>query len=191
MSQERRGVILYGYGVEAVAEALRAFDPRYVLADRVVRQPGQVAVLCRAQAAEADAVREATPDVAWLVVELYKPDADVIHARDPVLFLNTSKVDPRMAARAIDQPDLMVWYEVVNPIRTITIDGAPPAHDYSSIGFVVPDGHRMVAHAVKAAMPAPQCIPADAEHVLRSNDLWALAQLRPIEVCRDCVRRHG
>ena len=191
MGRGQRGVILYGYDVQAFAEALRALDSHYVLTDHVVAQPGQVPVLRCTRAAEADAVREATPGIAWLVVELYRPGADVVHARDPVLCLNASKVDPKAAARAIDQPDLVVWYEIVNPIRTVTVDGGPPANDYSNIGFVVPEGHRMVAHAVKAAKPAPPCLPGDAELVLRSDDLWALAWSRPTEMCQDCVRRHG
>jgi hypothetical protein len=35
VSGKRRGAIFYGYGVDAVAEALRELDPRYVLVDRV------------------------------------------------------------------------------------------------------------------------------------------------------------
>jgi hypothetical protein len=66
-----------------------------------------------------------------LVVELYRRELDVEHARDPLLLLNTSKVDPVMAARAIDEPDLVIWYEVINPIRAVTVDGGPAADDYS------------------------------------------------------------
>jgi len=125
VDEERRGVVLYGSGVDVVAEALRELDPRYVPADRLAPEPGQVLVLGRRNGAEADAVREAEPGVAWLVVELYRPGVDVRHARDPLLLLNVSKVGPREAARAIDQPDVVIWYEVINPIRVITVDGGP------------------------------------------------------------------
>jgi hypothetical protein len=191
VDEERRGVVLYGSGVGVVAEALRELDPRYVPADRVAPEPGQVLVLGRLNGAEADAVREAEPGVAWLVVELYRPEVDVGHAQDPLLFLNVSKVGPREAARAIDQPDVVIWYEVINPVRVITVDGGPVADDYSTLDLVVPDGHRMVAHAVGADGAAPECLPGDAERVLRSHDLWALGQLGEIEMCRVCTLRHG
>jgi hypothetical protein len=190
VSEERRGVILYGSGVDAVAEALRKLDPRYVLADHVTPESGLVPVLRCPQGAEADAVRAAVPDVAWLVVELYRPGVAVEHAGDPLLVLNAAKVDPGTAARAIHQPDLVIWYEVINPVRVTTVDGGPAADDYSNIVVIVPDGHRMVAHAVNAGGVAPHCLPGDADQVLRSHDLWVLARSRKIEVCQACALRH-
>jgi hypothetical protein len=92
--EERRGVILYGFAVDAVAEALRKLDPRYVLADRVAAEPRTVPVLRYRHGAEAAAAREAAPDVAWLVVELYRPYSAVEHASDPLMALNTARVDP-------------------------------------------------------------------------------------------------
>jgi hypothetical protein len=73
VSEEQQGVVLYGYGVDGVAEALRELDPRYVLVDRVAPESGEVPVLHCLHGAEADAVREAAPGVVWLVVELYRP----------------------------------------------------------------------------------------------------------------------
>jgi hypothetical protein len=191
VSEEQQGVVLYGFGVDAVAEALRELDPRYVLVDGAAPELGRVPVLRCLNGGAADAVREATPGVAWLVVELYRPGVDVEHARGPLLALNTSKVDPGIAARAIDQPDLEVWYEVINPVRVTTVDGEPPADDYSNIEIIVPDGHRMVAHAVKAGGAVPKCLPGNAERVLPSHDLWALTRLRKTEVCQACTARHG
>ncbi|BCB78272.1 hypothetical protein GCM10022251_31330 [Phytohabitans flavus] len=190
MSDERRGVILYGATVIAVAEALRELDPRYVPLDRVAPAPGQVPVLCCLHGAEADAAREAAPGIAWLVVELYRPGADVEHAHHPALVLNTSKFDPETAARVIDQPDLVTWYEIINPIRAITVDGRPPANDYSNIAFIEPDGHRIVAHAVRVEGPAPECLPTDTKAVLQSHDAWALARPPKIDVCQACALRH-
>jgi hypothetical protein len=126
-----------------------------------------------------------------LAVELHRPEVDVGHARDPLLFLNMSKVSPREAARAIDQPDVVIWYEVINPVRVITVDGGPVADDYGNLELVVPDGHRMVAHAVVADGAAPECLPSAAERVLRSHDLWALGQLGEVEMCQVCTVRHG
>jgi hypothetical protein len=191
VSQEQRAVVLYGHGVDAVAEALADLDPRYVLTDRLAVESGQVAVLRCRLAAQADAARDAAPGVAWLVVELYRPEVDVGHARNPLLLLNTSKVDPGTAARAIDQPDLVIWYEVINPVRVTTADGGPAADDYSNITIIVPDGHRMVAHAVRVGGATPDCLPGDASQVLRSQDLWALARLQKIEMCQACILRHG
>ncbi|MEV6370429.1 hypothetical protein AB0L86_26455 [Micromonospora musae] len=191
MSEEQRGVVLYGYGVDAVAEALRELDPRYVLVDRVAPESGQVPVPRCPHGAEADAAREAAPGVAWLVVELYRPEVDIERARDPLLLMNTSKVDPGMAARAIDQPDLEIWYEVINPIRATTVDGGPASDDYSNVAIIVPGGHRMVAHAVRAGGAVPECLPGGAEQVLPSHDLWALAPLGKNDVCRACTARHG
>lgn len=191
VSEEQRGVVLYGFEVDAVAEALRELDARYVLVDRVAPESGRVPVLRCLHGAEADAVREAAPGVAWLVVELYQPRVDVEHAHGPLLALNTSKVDHGTAARAIHQPDLEVWYEVVNPVRATTTDGKPAAEDYSNIEIIMPDGHRMVAHAVKAGGAAPDCLPANAELVLPSHDLWALTRLGRTEVCQVCTARHG
>lgn len=191
VSDERPGVILYGYGVDAVAGALCALDPRYVLVDRVAPEPGRVPVLRYRNGAQADEARNAAPDVAWLVVELYRPDVVVGHARDPLLVLNAAMVDPGMAARAIDQSDLVTWYEIIDPVRVTTVDGGPPADDYSNIAITVPDGHRTVAHAVRAGDAVPECLPRGAERMLRSHDLWALARLREIEVCRACTVRHG
>ncbi|WP_285550735.1 hypothetical protein [Actinoplanes regularis] len=190
MSEQRQGVILYGYGVDAVAEALRDLDPRYVLVDHVLRESGKVPVLRRRHAAEADAVRDAAPDVSWRVVDLHRPGIDAEHARDPLLWLNTSQVDPGLAARTIDQSDLLTWYAIFNPIRVDTVDGGPPADDYSNLRFTVPDGNRMVAHAVREGGTAPECL-RDAEQVLPSQDLWALAPLRNAELCQACTRRHG
>lgn len=191
MSEERHGVVLYGFGVDAVAEALRELDPRYVLVDCVAPDSRRVPVLRCLHGVEADTVREAAPEVAWLVVELYRPGVEVEHAHDPLLALNTAKVDPGMAARAIDQPDLEVWHEVINPVRATTVDGEPPADDYGNIEIIVPDGHRMVAHAVKAGGAVPGCLPGNAERVLPSHDLWALARLRKTEACQACTARHG
>jgi hypothetical protein len=72
-------------------------------------------------------------DVAWLVVELYRPGVLLEPASHPVLSLNTARIDSALAARAIDQADLEVWYEVINPVRVTTVDGKPPAADYSSM----------------------------------------------------------
>lgn len=191
VSEEQQGVVLYGFGVDVVAEALRELDPRYVLVDGVAPESGQVPVLRCLHGAEADAVREAAPGVGWLVVELYRPGIDVEHARDPLLALNTSKVDPRMAARAIHQPDLEVWYQVIHPVRVTTTDGESAADDYSKIEIIVPDGHRLVAHAVKAGGAAPDCLPVNAERVLASHDLWALVRLLKTEMCQACTARHG
>jgi hypothetical protein len=96
-----------------------------------------------------------------------------------------------LAARAIDQPDLVVWYEVINPIRVVTVDGEPAAADYGNIAIITPDGHRMVAHAVRAGGTAPECLRGDAELVLPSDDLWALARLCEIELCQACAVRHA
>jgi len=191
VSEEQRGVILYGRGRDAVAEALRELDPRYVLVDPAAQQPGQVPVRCCRDAAEADAARQAVSGVAWLVVELYQPGVNIAHARAPVLSLNSTEVDPGLAARAIDQSDLVTWYEVIHPARVITVDGQPPADDYSNIEIVVPGGHRMVAHAVRAEETPPECLPGAALQILPSDDLWALARLRGFEVCRACTLRHG
>jgi hypothetical protein len=188
---KRARIILYGDDVDAVAESLRALDPRYVLGDRVPTDSRQVPVLRCPHGAAADAFRRSAPEVAWLVVELYRPGVDVVRAGDPVFCLNSAKVDPGSAARAIAQPDLVVWYEVINPVRVTTVDAGPVADDYSNVAFVVPDGHRQVAHAVRTGAAAPPCLPADAELVLRSDDLFALAvPSRKIEVCQACAVRH-
>ena len=63
--------------------------------------------------------------------------------------------------------------------------------DYSNVRLVVPDGHRMVAHAVGADGAPPECMPGGAERVLRSDDLWALAHLRGTEICEACTLQHG
>jgi hypothetical protein len=149
-----------------------------------------VLVLRRPGGAEADDARHAAADTAWLVVQLYRPGDELDHADDPALWINMSKVDPRDAARAIDQADLVVWYEVINPIRVTTTDGGPASDDYSNITVIAPDGHRMVAHAVSADI-APPCLPSTAERVLRSKDSWALARLGENEICQACVLRHG
>lgn len=188
---EERGVVLYGCEVDAVAEALRELDPRFVPADRAAPGSGQLPVLCCSTGTDADAVREMRPGVAWMVVELYRPGVDVGRAREPRLWLNTSKIDPSAAARAISQPDVVIWYEVINPIRAVTVGGGPVADDYSNVRLVVPDGHRMVAHAVCADGAPPECLPGGAERVLRSDDLWALAHLRGTEMCLACTLRHG
>jgi hypothetical protein len=91
-----------------------------------------------------------------------------------------------MAARAIHQSDLEVWYEVIKPVRVTTTDGEPVAADSSDIDITVPDGHRIVAHAVKAGGTAPDCLPVNAERVLPSHDLWALARLRNSGLCQAC-----
>jgi hypothetical protein len=187
---ERPGVILYGPGADAVAEALHKLDPCYLTVEDVAPELGQVPVLRRPDAAGADHARDAAAGVTWLVVELSRSEDKVEHAHDPMIWLNTSKVDPGTAARAIDQADLVIWYEVVNPVRVTTVDGGPAASDYNDIELIVPDGHRMVAHAVRAGA-APGCLPETAEQVLRSEDLWALVRLREIEVCHACALRHG
>src|SRR5262249_15086951 len=162
------------------AEALRELDARYLPVDRVAPEPRQVLVLRCQHAAEAEAARAAAPDGAWLVGQLYRPEGARGHARDPLVVRPTAQRRPGRAAiatRAIDQPDLVTWYEVINPIRITTVDGAPTADDYSNVAIIVPDGHRMVAHAARAGGPAPECLPRGAERVLRSHDLWALARL--------------
>jgi hypothetical protein len=45
----------------------------------------------------------------------------------------------------------VIWYEVINSVHVITVDGGPAADDAGSIAITVPDGHRMVAHAVRRA----------------------------------------
>lgn len=187
---DRRGVILYGHDVDAVAEALRDLDPRYQLSESVVPKSGSVPVLRRRHAAEADAVRKAAPNVAWLVVELYRPGADAECAQNAMLWLNTATIDPAMAARAVDQHDLVIWYEIINPIRVTTVGNGPIANDYSNIAFTVPDGHRMIAHAVRKDGVPPDCLQG-ADRVLPSHDLWALVPLRNGEVCPSCTRRHA
>ena len=98
---------------------------------------------------------------------------------------------PCVGRAAIDQADLEVWYEVVNPVRVTTVDDKPAAADYSNLKIVVPEGHRMVAHAVRAGEAVPECLPRNAERVLPSHDLWVLAGLRKVEVCQACTARHG
>lgn len=193
MGEEQRGVILYGYEVEAVAEALQELDPRYVSVDGATSRAGQVPVVRCSDGAEADAAQEAAPAIAWLVVQLYRPGDDVRPARAVRLWLNISTVDPRSAARAIDQPDLVVWYEVIAPVRVGTVDGGPVMDDYSDLTMTVPEGHRMVAHAVRAGGTPPECLPSNAEMVLPSDDLWALSRSvsRSTAVCQACVTRHG
>lgn len=101
VSRARRGVILYGYGVDAVAEALRELDPRYVLEDQV--EPGlgpeSVPVVRRPNGAEANATREAAPGVDWLVVELYRPKSVAEHASEPLLALNAWRVGRKLIRR--------------------------------------------------------------------------------------------
>lgn len=63
--------------------------------------------------------------------------------------------------------------------------------DYSNIAIIVPDGHRMVAHAVRVGGAVPEYLPGGVERVLPSHDLWALARLREMEVCRAWTARHG
>ncbi|MCZ7423630.1 MULTISPECIES: hypothetical protein [unclassified Micromonospora] len=193
MSNEQRGVILYGYGVDAVAEALRELDQRYVPVDAAASESGQVLVVCCPDGAEADAVREAAPGIAWLVVELYRPEDEVQHARDVRLWLNTSQVEPKSAAMAIDQPDLVTWYEVIHPIRVGTVDDGAGRDDYSNLTFNLPDGNRMVAHAVQAGLTAPPCLPPGAEMVLPTDDLWVLSQFPSLGklICRTCAARHA
>ncbi|MFC7761543.1 hypothetical protein ACFQY4_28485 [Catellatospora bangladeshensis] len=174
--------------MDAVVQALHELDRRYVLIGDVAADSGQVPVLRCPDGAAADAARAAATDVAWLVVELYRTEDAVERAHDPVFWLNTAKVDPRTAARAIDQSDLVIWYEVINPVRVITADGGSATNDYRDLRFAVPDGHRTVAHAVRDG-EAPQCLPDDAELVLRSHDLWAFADSR--DVCPACADRHG
>lgn len=190
MSDQQRGVILYGHGVDDVGEALRDLNPKYVLTNHAVVRPAHVPVVRCLHATEADAVRDAAPEVTWLVVYLYRPDFPGEHAREPLLWLNTSKVDPRMAARAIAQPGLVTWYEVIYPIQVTTVDGGPAADDYGNLAFTVPDGHRMVAHAVEEGGAVPDCL-QDAQQILPSHDLWALACLRVSEVCQACRLRHA
>ncbi|MEU8003907.1 hypothetical protein AB0B66_22350 [Catellatospora sp. NPDC049111] len=190
MNGERRGVILYGQGADTVAEALRELDPRYCPVDDAAPVSGQVPIVRRADGAEADDARAAARDMTWQVVELYRPGDERDHAHDPLLWFNTTKVDPRTIARAIHQADLVIWYEIINPIQCTTVDGGPIADDYSNVSLIVPDGHRAVAHAVSGAT-APDCLSRDAERVLPSHDLWALARLREIEVCPACTLRHG
>jgi hypothetical protein len=84
----------------------------------------------------------------------------------------------------------VIWYEVINPIHVVTIDGGPAAADYSNLGFIVPQGHRMVAHAVGPSAAAPECVPSDAAMVLPSHDLWALGPSGAIDTCPACVHRH-
>ncbi|MDG6107440.1 hypothetical protein Daura_49740 [Dactylosporangium aurantiacum] len=186
MAEERRGVVLYGTGVEAVAGALWKLDPRYVPAGAEV-SAGQVPVLLVRDGAEADAVRGRADGVAWLVVQLGHEAAP---AGEPVLYLNVGRVGAELAARAVDQPDLLVWYEVVNRVRVVTSDGGPVAGDYSNVEFVVPDGHRVVAHAVRDGDGRPECLPEDAELVLPSHDLWALGPVRSTETCPACTGRY-
>ncbi|MEV0456243.1 hypothetical protein [Catellatospora methionotrophica] len=188
MSGERQGIMLYGYGAEAVAEALRDLDPRYVLGAAVTTEAGQVPVLRHPDGAAADAACAAAPGVDWLVFELYRPGSDLQHAHGRCYALNTAKVDPETAARAIDQYDLVVWYEVIHPIQCTTVDNEPVADDYRNVRLVMPSGHRSVAHAVREET-APECLPDTAELVLRSDDLWELAKLRDLDLCPACVLR--
>ncbi|WP_329108696.1 hypothetical protein OG792_08600 [Micromonospora sp. NBC_01699] len=102
--------------------------------------------------------------------------------------LNTSKIDPGIAAWAIHQPDLVTWYEIINPVRVTTVDGGSVADDYSNIAITVPDGHRMVAHALREGKTAPECLQV-VERVLPSRDLWALARVGSSEACRACTLR--
>ena len=186
--QERRGVILYGVEVDAVADALWKLDPRYVPAGAGAIA-GQVPVRLVRDGAEADAVRDAEDGVAWLVVELYEVGREVPSAREPGLYVNLGRVSAELAARAVDRPDLLVWYEVINPIRAV-VDGEPVKGDYSNVRFVTPDGHRVVAHAVKDGEGRPDCLPEDAELVARTHDLWALSPERSTERCPACTARY-
>ena len=192
VGEERRGVILYGFAVETVAEALRDLDQRYVPVDGVTSLPDRVPVLRCRRGAEADAARAAAPGVAWFVVELYRAGDEVEPARDVRLWLNIAEVDPRSAARAIDRPDLVTWYEVIDPIRVATVDGGPASADYRNLTITVPDGNRMVAHAVQIGGTAPPCLPRDAEMVVPTDDLWVLSQAagRGNAACRACTLRH-
>ncbi|WP_203841686.1 hypothetical protein [Winogradskya humida] len=174
--------MLYGCEVDAVAEALHKLDPRYA---------SQVPVRRYRDGAEVDTARDAAPNVAWLVVELYRPGVTVGPAREPSLVLNVALVPAALAARAIDQPDLVTWYEIINPVQVTTVDGRPPADDYGNLTITVPEEHRTVAHAVRTGEPAPACLPHDAERVLPSHDLWALGGLRRVELCQACALRHG
>jgi hypothetical protein len=126
-----------------------------------------------------------------LVVALYRPGDVFERTGDPVLWLNTATVDPATCAHAIDRPDLVTWYEVINPVRVTTVGGGPVADDYSNVTITVPDGHRIVAHAVTADGTAPECLSPTAERILPSDDLWAVVRLGTNEVCQACKRRHG
>ncbi|GIF38919.1 hypothetical protein [Actinoplanes xinjiangensis] len=194
MNEQTRGVILYGVGVEAVAAALHDLDPRYVPSGDGDNGPapgsGQVPVVCRRRGPEADAVRVATPDVAWLVVELYRPGVEVEPAHDVGLWLNTSRAGPPRAARAIDQPDLVTWYEVTDPPRVVTTDGGPVADDYGNIRIVVPEGNRSVAHAVRSGGAPPPCLPPEADLIMPTHDLWMLLEPGTTRMCRSCLDRH-
>ena len=87
--------------------------------------------------------------------------------------------------------ELVIWYEVIAPVRVSTVDGGPAAADYSNLDFILPPGHRIVAHAVGPSAAAPECVPGDAAMVLPSHDLCALGAPGAIEICPACLHRHG
>lgn len=65
--------------------------------------------------------------------------------------------------------------------------------DYSNLTITVPEGHRMVAHAVQTGGTPPECLPHNAEMVLPSDGLGVLSGSvsRATAVCQACVARHG
>ncbi|GAA1652449.1 hypothetical protein GCM10009828_097050 [Actinoplanes couchii] len=169
--------------MEAVAEALRELNPRYGT---------DVPVRCCEDGAEADAVREAEPGIDWSVVEMYRPGVDRAKATGDGLWLNTSLVTPDRAARAIEKPDLTAWYEIENPTRVVSVDGGPPADDYSNLTIVVPEDQRQIVHAVPEGGTRPPCVSPDADMVMPTGDLWVLVQARQPDriLCPECTARH-
>ncbi|HWS37918.1 MAG TPA: hypothetical protein VN408_34950 [Actinoplanes sp.] len=177
------GIILYGVHTLAVAEALRELDPRY---------GAEVPVLCCRDGPEADAARAAAPDVDWLVAALYGTFADLEKAAETELWLNMNLLAPGRAASAIDQRELEAWYEIVKPVRVVTVDGGPVEDDYSNLKIIVPEGNRRIAHAVPLGGTWPPCANREAEMLMPTSDLWVLAEpVSPQTVpCPACVARH-
>ena len=78
--------------------------------------------------------------------------------------------------------DVVVWYEVLDPLVAITRDGQPMAPDYSNVYF---EGTgQMRAHASTDGR-RPECIPAEAM-VLPSADPWERQVSPAISRCTHC-----
>jgi hypothetical protein len=60
-----------------------------------------------------------------------------------------------------------------------------------NVVIIVPDGHRMIAHAVRDGATTLDRPTAPGSKVLPSQDLWALPRSSTVERCRACTSRHG
>jgi hypothetical protein len=100
-------------------------------------------------------------------------------------WINTARVTPRQAAVAIQDPDLIVWYDIMERLQVGTRDGLPAADNYGNVQFQ--GSGRTRAHAGRPGEPPP-CLP-DREGALESGDLWALMVGR-VERCVECAHKH-